>query len=1182
MERIISDLEEGIHIHKFDLKKNAEETKLIVSRDTKQIIWLKSSPSICRYESAIDLCDIKEIRIGIDPKDLERLPKTKKKLKANRCFVIYYGAEFCLKTVILFASTERDCERWVEGLNYLVQDAVNAPYPVQVKSWLKKHFYSTSDAQGMVTSKTVKDFLSKTNYKIPTDKLSMVFNFFDVKKKHELTFRRFVNLYENVMFDGKDITPWKHLLRYSNDGRIITRQEFQNFLVSEQEEFLNSDVGEVSQYMRNYLQDSQRELSYPYFTLSEFISYLHSKHNEIWDRSNDQVTQDMTKPLSHYWIASSHNTYLNGHQWYGQSSCRAYARVLKSGCRCIELDCWDGPDHKPIIYHGNSITKKVEFSDVIKTIKEYAFVTTDYPLILSIEDHCTVAQQRVMATIMKDVFGDSLLTKCVDENETSLPSPEALRRKILLKHAKLPENSDGVISPPQNDERNEEMDCRRVIKNGLLHLEDPVSKVWKPHFFNLTDKKLYYTDMYLHTMAINQDKEEESTFDDVPENMPQEELHYEEKWFHGTLENERKEAAELLQRYSHLGNGTFLVRQSRSHPGDFGLSLWCNGKPYHCHIQSKTEDGRTKFFLHELHIFDSIYDLIIFYRSHPIKTQAFTITLQDPVPQPSTHVGKNWWHANCNRRKAEKLLSRTHPNGAFLVRPSEMEIGAYAISLKADGEIKHCRITLEGRLCTVGSYRFENLVDLISYFERNPLYKKVRLTHPVICNQYEIVEPEDESNRNVNLRKEKTRSWQGDYMEKSQNEVVGATDSKKDDSEKSFEIRGAEVNLIISSRPGIQFVLTVRNPNVQSECLQISAPSMECAAEWEKSISKVARNISTEQRRKKKMEATWRIAKELSDFIVYCRTVNFDIDRIRKRGFDFREMSSFDDTRAKKLMSHQETKFFLEYHQFQFSRVYPSPILHMDSSNFNPVPLWNSGSQMIALNYQTGDKPMQLNRAKFRENGGCGYVLKPEFMFAEDFNPHDRSALWKMDMMYVDLKIISARHLVKLGKSIASPSVDVEIIGADFDSGIKLTTKTIRDNGLNPVWNESCKFQILNPHFAMLRFLVQDEDAFGDKNFIGQATFPIRTIRTGYRSVPLQNNFSEDIHLASLLVHVKIKYSPKIMHLRTASFTNLVSQSSMNMDNDKEKQAARPKSFNFLGEPKIFFIKEKGKGKGLW
>lgn len=56
-----------------------------------------------------------------------------------------------------------------------------------------------------------------------------------------------------------------------------------------------------------------------------------------------------------------------------------------------------------------------------------------YPVILSIEDHCSVVQQRNMATNFKKVFGDLLLTKPVDNNADELPSPYQLRRKILIK-----------------------------------------------------------------------------------------------------------------------------------------------------------------------------------------------------------------------------------------------------------------------------------------------------------------------------------------------------------------------------------------------------------------------------------------------------------------------------------------------------------------------------------------------------------------------------------------------------------------------------------------------------------------------------------------------------------------------------------------------------------------------------
>ncbi|CAM9985359.1 unnamed protein product [Ectocarpus sp. 8 AP-2014] len=59
------------------------------------------------------------------------------------------------------------------------------------------------------------------------------------------------------------------------------------------------------------------------------------------------------------------------------------------------------------------------------------------------------------------------------------------------------------------------------------------------------------------------------------------------------------------------------------------------------------------------------------------------------------------------------------------------------------------------------------------------------------------------------------------------------------------------------------------------------------------------------------------------------------------------------------------------------SRIYPAGS-RVDSSNYDPVPSWNVGSQIVALNYQTSGTPMRLNDGKFRDNGECGYLLKPE------------------------------------------------------------------------------------------------------------------------------------------------------------------------------------------------------------
>ena len=103
----------------------------------------------------------------------------------------------------------------------------------------------------------------------------------------------------------------------------------------------------------------------------------------------------------------------------------------------------------------------------------------------------------------------------------------------------------------------------------------------------------------------------------------------------------------------------------------------------------------------------------------------------------------------------------------------------------------------------------------------------------------------------------------------------------------------------------------------------------------------------------------------------------------------------------------------------------------------------------------------------------------------------------------------------------ASPYIEIDVVGVDNDSAMKKRTQVVRDNGLTPVWNETFQFEVSMPELACLCITVFDEDIFGDSNAIGQSVLPLGTkdsltLRNGWRSIPLYTIFGDPLGRLSL------------------------------------------------------------------
>ncbi|XP_041850017.1 1-phosphatidylinositol 4,5-bisphosphate phosphodiesterase eta-1 isoform X2 [Melanotaenia boesemani] len=398
------------------------------------------------------------------------------------CFTVYHGNH--MESLDLVTSNAEEARTWITGLRYLMagisdEDSL-AKRQRTHDQWMKQTFEEADkNGDGMLNIDEIYQLLHKLNVNLPRRKVKQMFQEADTDDHQgTLTYEEFSVFYK-MMSLRRDL--FLLMMAYSDRKDHLTAEELVNFLRNEQK-MANATADYAAEIIDKFeVSDENKQRSV--MGIEGFTSFMRSPTCDIFNPLHHEVNQDMEQPLCNYFIASSHNTYLTGDQLLSHSKTDMYAWVLQSGCRCVEVDCWDGPDGEPMVQHGYTLTSKITFKSVLETINKYAFVNNQYPVILSVENHCSIQQQKKIAQYLREIFGDKLdVGDVLSRDSKTLPSPQSLQGKILIKGKRLPaylsaDAEEGEVSDDDSaDEIEEDFKLKSSNGNGHHQVESHIRK----------------------------------------------------------------------------------------------------------------------------------------------------------------------------------------------------------------------------------------------------------------------------------------------------------------------------------------------------------------------------------------------------------------------------------------------------------------------------------------------------------------------------------------------------------------------------------------------------------------------------------------------------------------------------------------------------------------------------------
>uniref|UniRef100_A0A7S1W9K4 Phosphoinositide phospholipase C n=1 Tax=Neobodo designis TaxID=312471 RepID=A0A7S1W9K4_NEODS len=418
---------DGLKVNKVKENGSYVEKKLFIDQHGARLFYAPTFKSV--QQSSMAFRHVVEISLGKDA-----CPGLQKCAEPGLFPITVKTAQNRYLAFLLADKNERN--QLAETLAFMVRRSHNGgdedPRHVRIYDlWIE----ADRDGSGTLSLTEVMRVLRKMGIALSANEVEKIFIKFDADKSGFIEYGEFVDMYGYLT----QLPVLQPLFDYfhprDSDTSLMKAAEIKDFFAQAQGESV-SEQTTIPALMQFYTKKDKAE-DIAGISFSNFSTFIADGQKNSWIPPSKMRTEllredqqsnlaDMDQPLHHYFIATSHNTFLLGNQVSGDASADMIGIALQEGARSIEFEIWDGPAGEPVVLRGTGLPIKAR--DAIHAVEENAFTTNPFPVILHLEVHCCDDQASILAHILRGAFGDAL----VDFNRSIERTPKQLQHKIIV------------------------------------------------------------------------------------------------------------------------------------------------------------------------------------------------------------------------------------------------------------------------------------------------------------------------------------------------------------------------------------------------------------------------------------------------------------------------------------------------------------------------------------------------------------------------------------------------------------------------------------------------------------------------------------------------------------------------------------------------------------------------------